>query len=169
MTEIIRYFQEGGVVTILIAAVSLAAWCVAVTAWFRARNVVRILEDKVRPCHIDKLFIDSRLLELDRKLRLLATMATALPLLGLLGTVLGMLITFEVIEGYGTGQPSLLAGGIRHALLTTQSGLWTALPILLMHEMISGRTRKAAYEANVLFGEMETATEDRYKNRSVQG
>ena len=155
MREISRYFQEGGVVMILIAGISLVGWIVALNAWFRARTLLRLLDNKVPVLRIDKSFVDSRLSELDRKLSLLATMATALPLLGLLGTVLGMLITFEVIEGYGTGQPSLLAGGIRHALLTTQSGLWTALPILLMHEMISGRTRKAAYEANVLFGGME--------------
>lgn len=152
MTELIRYFQDGGAVTILIALVSLIAWFVAVNAWLRARHLVNILAGKVSSGPMPKLYIEERLLELDRKLRILATMATALPLLGLLGTVLGMLITFEVIEGYGTGQPSLLASGIRRALLTTQLGLWTALPILLMHEMINGQTRKAAYEANIRFG-----------------
>ena len=160
MTEMIRYFQEGGAVTIIIAAVSLSAWFVAVTAWRRARQLVKLLADKVPSEPRDKLCIDERLLELDRKLRVLATMATALPLLGLLGTVLEMLITFEVIEGYGTGHPSLLAGGIRRALLTTQLGLWTALPILLLHEMISGQTRKAAYEANIQFGHGKSRTDE---------
>ena len=152
MTEMIRYFQDGGAVTILIAVVSLIAWFVAINAWLRARHLVKMLAEKVPSGPMHKLGIDERLLELDRKLRVLATMATALPLLGLLGTVLGMLITFEVIEGYGTGQPSLLASGIRRALLTTQLGLWTALPIMLMHEMINGQTRKAAYEASIQFG-----------------
>ncbi len=160
MTEMIRYFQEGGVVTILIAVVSLAAWFVAVTAWVRARSVVKMLALKISSGYKQKLWIDARLLGLDRMLRILATMAAALPLLGLLGTVLGMLTAFEVIEGYGTGQPSLLAGGIRRALLTTQSGLWTALPILLMHEMISGQTRKAAYEANIQFGKGKSPTDE---------
>jgi len=148
----IRYFQEGGVITILIALVSLAAWLVALTAWFRVRSVVKFLAGSLSADYQTKLFIDARLLVLDRMLRILAAMVAALPLLGLLGTVLGMLSTFEVIEGYGTGQPSLLAGGIRRALLTTQSGLWTAMPILLMHEIISSQTRKAAYEANIQFG-----------------
>jgi len=158
--EMLRYFQEGGVVTIFIAGVSLTAWYVAITAWIRARSLVKMLAHKAAFGHRDKLFIDANILELERKLRALATMAAALPLLGLLGTVLGMLITFEVIEGYGTGQPPLLAGGIRRALLTTQSGLWTALPILLMHEMISGQTRKAAYEANLQFGQHDSQTHE---------
>jgi len=152
VTEMIRYFQEGGVVTILIALVSLAAWLVALTAWFRVRSVVKILAVSLSADYQNKLFIDARLLVLDRMLRILAAMVAALPLLGLLGTVLGMLSTFEVIEGYGTGHPSLLAGGIRRALLTTQSGLWTAMPILLMHEIIGSQTRKAAYQANIKFG-----------------
>ncbi len=152
MTVVMRYFEDGGAVAVLIAIVSLLAWFTALRTWLRARLLAKMLADKMSFVALDKLYIDGLILGLERKLQILAAMATVLPLLGLLGTVLGMLITFEVIEGYGTGQPSLLAGGIRRALLTTQLGLWTALPVLLMHEIIGVQTRKAAYEANIQFG-----------------
>ncbi len=161
MKEIMLYFKDGGAVAVLIAIVSVLAWFTALYAWLRAQLLIKMLADKMSFQARDKLYVDGLILELERKLRMLAAMATALPLLGLLGTVLGMLITFEVIEGYGTGQPSLLAGGIRRALLTTQLGLWTALPILLMHEIIGVQKRKAAFEANIQFGNDNSHNEEK--------
>jgi len=97
-----------------------------------------------------------RLQGLEESLGFLRTMAAALPLLGLLGTVLGMLLTFKVIQGYGSGQPRLLAGGIRQALLTTQAGLWAALPVLFFHQLISSRCRRVAAGMDLLFHQLET-------------
>jgi biopolymer transport protein ExbB len=65
---------------------------------------------------------------LTRYLALIAVLAGAAPLLGLLGTVLGMIQTFEVISFFGTGNAKALAGGISVALVTTQSGLLIAIP-----------------------------------------
>lgn len=60
------------------------------------------------------------------------------PLLGLLGTVTGMISTFDVITEYGNGNPKLLAGGISEALVTTEFGLMVAIPMLLIGNMLSG-------------------------------
>ena len=67
-----------------------------------------------------------------RGVSLLAVVASVAPLLGLLGTVTGMIGTFAVITQHGTGDPRLLSGGISEALLTTQFGLMVAVPALLL-------------------------------------
>ncbi len=71
--------------------------------------------------------------QLSRGLSFLAIVAAVAPLLGLLGTVTGMIGTFAVITEHGTGDPRLLSGGISEALLTTQLGLMVAVPALLLH------------------------------------
>jgi len=58
--------------------------------------------------------------------------AVVAPLLGLLGTVRGMMRAFEAIQSYGAGEPGFLAGGISEALLTTEAGLVAALPLILL-------------------------------------
>ncbi len=67
------------------------------------------------------------------RLSILGVISAAAPLLGLLGTVTGMIGTFRVITEHGTGDPELLSGGISQALLTTQLGLAIAIPTLLSH------------------------------------
>lgn len=76
-------------------------------------------------------------LRLDRGLRLLAVFAGVAPLLGLLGTVSGMIGTFDVIAVHGTGEPRLMSGGIAQALTTTQLGLMVAVPTLLAHAVLA--------------------------------
>ena len=63
------------------------------------------------------------------------------PLLGLLGTVTGMILTFQQITLFGTGDPKLMAGGISQALVTTVLGLVMAIPLTLLHSMIADRSR----------------------------
>ncbi|MDP3459606.1 MAG: MotA/TolQ/ExbB proton channel family protein, partial [Hyphomonas sp.] len=62
-------------------------------------------------------------------------------LLGLLGTVIGMIITFTAITIYGAGDPKLMAGGISVALMTTVFGLVAAIPLLLIHAIVSSMAR----------------------------
>ena len=71
-------------------------------------------------------------------------MATTAPLLGLLGTVSGMINTFRVITYHGGGDPRLLAGGISEALITTEAGLIIAVPALLLHNYLSNKADKIA-------------------------
>jgi biopolymer transport protein ExbB len=72
----------------------------------------------------------------------LAVFAAIAPLLGLLGTVGGMIKTFEVITQHGTGNARLLADGISEALVTTQVGLAVAIPVLLLHAVLSRQAKK---------------------------
>ena len=64
------------------------------------------------------------------------------PLLGLLGTVTGMIITFQAITLYGAGDPKMMAGGISTALVTTVLGLCVAIPVVFLHTLVSSRARR---------------------------
>ena len=70
--------------------------------------------------------------------------ASVAPLLGLLGTVIGMIVTFTAITIYGAGDPQLMADGISQALLTTVMGLCAAIPLLLIHAICSAASRSAS-------------------------
>ncbi len=76
---------------------------------------------------------------LERGLPVLETVAGVSPLLGLLGTVLGMIKVFNVISTQGTGQASLLAGGISEALITTATGLFIGIPMLVAFNYFTDR------------------------------
>ncbi|MDL1964126.1 MAG: MotA/TolQ/ExbB proton channel family protein [Deltaproteobacteria bacterium] len=76
---------------------------------------------------------------LERFLPALNIMGAVAPLLGLLGTVTGMISTFHVITLYGTGDPRMMSGGISEALVTTMLGLAVAIPIMLVHTFLSRR------------------------------
>ena len=94
--------------------------------------------------------------KMERSLRGLATVAALAPLLGLLGTVIGMIRAFMVIEGQGaTVSPALLAGGIWEALLTTAAGLTVAIPCLLFHNLFQGRIEQMEGELSRLATELE--------------
>jgi len=80
--------------------------------------------------------------ELGRHLALIAVLAGVAPLLGLLGTVLGMIETFQVISRFGTGNAKAMAGGISVALVTTQTGLLVAIPGLFLSGMLMRRARQ---------------------------
>ncbi len=75
-------------------------------------------------------------------LNLLAALSSIMPILGLLGTVTGMIATFKVIALQGTGDAQAMADGISEALVTTQAGLVAALPIILGHVLLSNRLKK---------------------------
>lgn len=77
--------------------------------------------------------------DLERFLNTLGTIASITPLLGLLGTVIGMIKVFTVITAQGVGDPSILSEGISEALLTTAAGLSVAIPSLMFHRYFSGR------------------------------
>jgi len=72
-----------------------------------------------------------------KAVRMAGIMAKVAPLLGLLGTVTGMVQTFKVITVYGNQNPVLMADGISEALITTQSGLIIAFPILLLNQKLT--------------------------------
>lgn len=77
--------------------------------------------------------------DLERFLNTLGTIASISPLLGLLGTVIGMIKVFAVITTHGVGDPSILADGISTALITTAAGLSVAIPSLMFHRYFRGK------------------------------
>lgn len=77
--------------------------------------------------------------QLERYLNTLGTVASISPLLGLLGTVIGMIKVFSAIMSHGVGDPGVLAGGISEALITTAAGLSVAIPSLMFHRYLTGR------------------------------
>jgi biopolymer transport protein ExbB len=118
--------------------------------------VNHVLEAGVRARGEDRETLESILQEailremprVERGLSVLAICGVVAPLLGLLGTVTGMIETFRVITLFGTGDPKLMSGGISEALVTTELGLAVAIPIMLLHTYLSRR-------ANRIVGQME--------------
>ncbi len=91
--------------------------------------------------HLEDIVAESILHEspvLNRFGAVIMVIAAVTPLLGLLGTVTGMISTFDIITEFGTGDPKLLSGGISVALVTTQLGLIVAIPALILGNLLSG-------------------------------
>ncbi len=80
--------------------------------------------------------------QLERFLWLVKTVSVVAPLLGLLGTVTGMIQTFQAITLFGAGDPKMMAGGISEALVTTMLGLTVAIPMVLLYETLANSTRR---------------------------
>ncbi len=91
--------------------------------------------------HVAPLLRGERLMR-RRSLRIVAMFAAAMPLLGLLGTVLGMTRTFGAFTNRGIPDVNVLADGISQALVTTQAGLVATVPVLLAHGMLAARVRR---------------------------
>ncbi len=106
-------------------------------------------------------------LELERFLNTLGTIASITPLLGLLGTVIGMIKVFTAITAHGVGNPTILAGGISEALITTAAGLSVAIPSLMFYRYFRGKVdalvlkmeEEALKMVEVIHGEREVAEE----------
>lgn len=118
--------------------------------------VINVIRDGLKARREDRETLESVLQEsilrelprLERGLAMLAVFGAIAPLLGLLGTVTGMIDTFRVITLFGTGDPKLMSGGISEALVTTELGLAVAIPTMLFHTFLSRRV-------NTIVGDME--------------
>ncbi|MCS1409700.1 MAG: Biopolymer transport protein ExbB [Verrucomicrobia subdivision 3 bacterium] len=126
----------------------------------RMRGLVgEVLSTAVENCREKKEYLEEILYErmliakpsLESMLPVIALTAATAPLLGLLGTVTGMINTFSMITVFGTGDPRMLSAGISEALITTKFGLVTAIPALICHAIISRK-------AKGILGSMEQVT-----------
>lgn len=94
-----------------------------------------------------QVYLDEAILKelprFEQGLKLLKLLAAIAPLLGLLGTVIGMIATFQSISLFGSGDPKLMAGGISQALVTTVLGLLAAIPLLLMHNILQALSQSS--------------------------
>ena len=103
------------------------------------RNITRDRE------HVEDIVMENILNEssaIDKFGSFVMVIAAVAPLLGLLGTVTGMITTFDTITEFGTGDPKLLSGGISEALVTTEFGLIVAIPLMLLGNLLSGWAQK---------------------------
>lgn len=108
-----------------------------------AMLVTDFLKRRSGRSEVDRFILDETVMllvsSLDRYLDIIGLLAAIAPLLGLLGTVIGMITTFDVISFFGTGNAKAMAGGISEALITTQTGLLVAIPGLYMSNFLNHR------------------------------
>ncbi len=123
-------------------------------------STARVIKSALRNIDKDREHIEDVIMEnilnessqIDKFGSFVLVIAAVAPLLGLLGTVTGMIETFDVITEFGTGDPKLLSGGISAALVTTMQGLIVAIPLLLLGNLLSGWAQniKNSMEQNAL-------------------
>jgi biopolymer transport protein ExbB len=106
--------------------------------------------------------------ELERFIGMLGTIASISPLLGLLGTVVGMIRTFNAIETEGVGDPAALGGGIAEALITTAAGLTVAIPALLAYKYLRGRVENLVVQMEKESIKLVQAMEEKYDSSEVE-
>lgn len=165
-------WHQGGLVGYIISGVGvfaalLALWRFIVLMGMGAKVKSQLKSDKantnnplgrVLAVHEQNPSMDSETLELklseailketpkiESGLNLLKIISAVAPLMGLLGTVTGMIITFQAITIFGAGDPKAMAGGISGALVTTVLGLVVAIPTVLMHTVVNGRAKKVLH------------------------
>ncbi len=110
----------------------------------------RLLQVRAQFPHADTETLELKLTEailgevpkLSRNLTIIKIISVVAPLMGLLGTVTGMIVTFQAITLFGTGDPKLMAGGISTALVTTVQGLVVAIPMTLLYAMLNTRSKE---------------------------
>ncbi len=161
--------DQGGPVGYTIIVIGLCALAVGIWKWFALSRTSRRVraqkgQDAANPDNplgrVLAVFeanraLDSEALELkldqaviteaeklDRFLWLVRVVSVVAPLLGLLGTVTGMIQTFQAITLFGAGDPKMMAGGISEALVTTMLGLMTAAPLVLLHAFLATSKRR---------------------------
>jgi len=125
---------------------------------------------------VEAAFEEATLVEeqnLTRGLRPLGIIAQIAPMLGLLGTVTGMIISFSEIAQYGSGDPGLLATGIGQALVTTAAGLIVAIPVLVGHGYLASKVEKILSEIDrrreELMGNVVQAVANRREDGAQRG
>ncbi len=130
--DYLRLRESNDYLPVANGSVSPVAQLLAATHW----PDVQSREDMAREFNIHLAEITPRM---EGSLATIAILASLLPMLGLLGTVTGMINVFEVIALHGSGKPDEMADGISQALLTTASGLIIAIPVIFLHHLLSRR------------------------------
>ncbi|MCR9105248.1 MAG: MotA/TolQ/ExbB proton channel family protein [Gammaproteobacteria bacterium] len=172
---LVERWHQGGYVGYAITAVGafaflLAIWRLLALTSIGARVKSQLKNDKanennplgrVLKIHEDNPTMDPDTLELklsegilketpklESGLTILKIISAVAPLMGLLGTVTGMIITFQAITIFGAGDPKAMAGGISSALVTTVLGLLVAIPTVLLHTIVNGRAQRIIHTLN---------------------
>ena len=158
--NIIERINQGGIVGYFIILLGLIGLALSAERIYTLRNVITAIEDQEKDAAASdsnllgelilleqdnaeeefetlELMLDEKIQSfmpaIETRVNSIKLIATIAPLLGLLGTVVGMIATFQSIQLFGTGDPKLMAGGISQALVTTMLGLIVAAPLLFLH------------------------------------
>ena len=158
--QFLRFMDRGGPVVWAILIASTLMWTLIIERYYFMHRIypghlrAMIKAWRARADHrswhahrIREQMLSELTVLLRRHLILIRSLTTVLPLLGLLGTVTGMVTSFEVLRVFGTGNARGLTAGISQALFTTLAGLLTALSGLYFSLHLQRRTRAAAHEA----------------------
>ena len=117
----------------------------------RAQFVSMFLKKRCGKSEIDQYILDETVMSvntmLDQYLAYIGVLAAVSPFFGLLGTVTGMMSTFDIIAIFGTGNAKAMAGGISEALISTQTGLLVAIPGLYMHNLLIRKADRLKHRA----------------------
>ena len=167
--SVVEYWHDGQLVGYIITgvgifAILLALWRFMVLSGMGSRVSAQLRADRANPNNPlgrvlkvaeDNPGIDGESLELkleeavlkerpaiESQLATLKIISMVAPLLGLLGTVVGMIVTFQAITIYGAGDPKAMAGGISSALVTTVLGLVVAIPTVLLHTILNSKAKR---------------------------
>ena len=196
--SILERVQQGKTVGYLIIFLGVVGLVLVIERWMRLNILSRRMNHQLKNMdqisddnpigrimgsyyeseHLQDLEVISRKLEtivitdvaaVKRGIPLIKVFAAVAPLMGLLGTVSGMIETFQAITLFGTGDPKLMAGGISTALITTVLGLCVAIPLLLSHSFLNGRSLQMSkiigeQAAGMMAQKAESIAEE--KNRS---
>ena len=173
--SLVERWHQGRYIGYAITAVGLAAFLIAIWRFMvlsamTTKVNMQLRSDKARTnnplgrvlkVHEENPSMDTETLELkleeailketpaiEHSLNLLKIISAVAPLMGLLGTVTGMIITFQAITVHGAGDPKAMAGGISGALVTTVLGLLVAIPTVLMHTIVNGRAQRVLHILN---------------------
>lgn len=115
--------------------------------------VVRFLELRSGNTELDQFILDESVISINHRLNnhlaTIGVMVAIAPLFGLLGTVTGMISTFDVLAIFGTGNSKAMAGGISEALITTQTGLLLAVPGLYMKNFLTRRASNLQHRVSI--------------------
>jgi biopolymer transport protein ExbB len=103
---------------------------------------------------------------LSRNLNILEIVAAIAPLLGLLGTVTGMIRVFSAVSAHGLGQPEYMSGGISEAMITTAAGLIIGIPVLVMHQWLQGKADSIIFDMERYGSIVLDSLRRRNRNRS---
>lgn len=165
---IVDRWHQGGIVGYIISGLGVIGVLLVIERWVylsgQNRKVRRQIREgtpstqnplgRVLQVYADNRSVDVETLELkldeailketpalERSLVLIKIISAVAPLFGLLGTVTGMIVTFQAIVLFGTGDPTVMANGISQALVTTVLGLVVAIPTLLLHSIVAGQSK----------------------------
>ena len=173
MAEVGKFMDSGGMVLWAIVVLLFVMWTLIFErAWYLRTSVgVDVQgaldvwegrkERKSKHAHqIREKLISEVSLKIDENIMMIKTLVALAPLFGLLGTVTGMIITFQMITLFGAGDPKAMAGGISQALITTVLGLVVAIPTVLMHTLVNGKAQRILHvleeqSAGIVAGSVE--------------